>query len=519
MPKTALSGVYTPVSLEIPEDSGELAQQIGTGELFSGMEAVYNQDYPLRPFAIKLNNTVDFLQGKSSNTGVAMGKHQELYEYGYLWDYGMAGQKWNGNANREALRARAEKLSYIQEEFRKQGKYLYVLITPNKAAFTEDNLPDYIRESHDKSSGTAQRNIDVLKKYLEEYGIPFFDSGEYIRNELPKEVIPFYRSGIHYSWPAGYYAAREMFARIERDTGLEMPSFDLRVQEQEAVVFPNQDLFNLLNTFQEITGKTYADQPQQQVYIENLQASQTRIVMQGGSFLGPYIDMRLRYPGIFRRFDIIQNTVFLPHGEPDIQLGTIWDVDLSKLQNDQLFIFEVNETSAADMSFGFIDYLSDYLGTTGFVNVKPYALIFTDGDLLTAAMPYGIYDLGAALPWRFTGQNFGCRLENPDIFENGLLFSMVVTDDLRGSAEDGRVTVDVTVNGVSVGTYEPDAGGILRIPAEALAPAANPEGICELACEVNCAFIPNQLHPENPDSRSLALILYSITAAEGGAGS
>ncbi len=514
-PVTTLNGVYSTISLNMPKDTQELIQKAGTGELFSEFEAVYNQDYPLRPFSIKMNNTIDFLQGKSSNTGICIGKNHELYEYNYLWDYGMTDRAWNGIANRESLRVITEKLSYIQEEFKKHGKHVYVLITPNKADFTAEHIPDYIQSVSKSKNEDTSRNIDVLKILFDEYGISYFDSTEYIRNSLPAEVIPFYRSGIHYSWPAGYHVAKELFSRIEEETGMKMPHFDLKVQEQEDVVFPNRDLFDLLNTFPEIGSGIYNDQPQQQVYIENPEASAVSTVFQGGSFLGPFIDMNNRYPGIFRKIDIIQNTVFMPQGEAMVNLNTIRDVDLDKVINDELFIFEVNETSAASMSFGFIDYLSDYLGTTDLVKLKPYALIFGEPATIQPAQPYGIYDLNAeGIPWRFTAQSFGCKLENPDIFSKGLVISTIITDDLKTVSNNEAIVMEVKINGIKTGEYPLDQTGTVYISPEELSAAADPDGICMIDCSVNKGFIPNELHPENPDKRMLAVILYSITAAE-----
>lgn len=510
-PTTSLSGAYIKETMQLPKGRKEILESIGSGKLFSDVEKIYNQDYPFRPISIKLNNTIDFLQGRSSNTAVCIGKNHELYEYDYLWDYTGSGNRWDGRINKEALRNTAQKLSYIQEEFQKQDKYIYVLITPNKAVFTENNIPDEIRNA---GSEKRTRNIDILKDFFDEYNISYFDSSAYIKDCLPQQVIPFYRSGIHYSWPAGYYVAKELFSRIEKETGLAMPRFDITVKEQDIIVFPNRDLFDLLNTIPEITAGVYHDQPQQQAYINNLEPSSVSTVMQGGSFLGPFIDLRNRYPETFRWLDIIQNTIFLPQGDSMINLGSIRDVDLNKIRNDRLYIFEVNETSALSMSFGFIEYLSDYLGTTELISIKPYVLNFSDSSTIMAAEPYGIHDLSAThLPWRFTSKHFGCRLENQEIFTNGLVFQVAVTDDLKTAAKDGHVAIDLTVNGIYIGQYEPDEGGIIRIqPADLKNVPVEGDGSSMIDCVVNSSFIPHELHPENPDMRELSLILYSITA-------
>ena len=147
--------------------------------------------------------------------------------------------------------------------------------------------------------------------------------------------------------------------------------------------------------------------------------------------------------------------------------------------------------------------------------IKPYGLVFT--DLITtvsAARPYGIYDIASTIPWRFTSQNFGCRIENADVFSNGLVISTTIPDDLKTVSPDGIVTIDITVNNVKIGTYQPESSGLIRISPDELDEAANLEGICQIDCFVNSSFIPNELHPENPDMRSLAIILYSITAAD-----
>lgn len=512
-PLIKLNGAFLSETLDVPSDKDEFLKEIGNGQLFSSVEAVYNQDYPFRPFSIKLNNSIDFLQGKSSNTSVCIGKNHELYEYPYIWDYEISEKKWNGKENEDNLKEIARKLAYIQDEFRNYDKYIYVLITPNKAEFSDQNIPLSMKTHDDSYDGPKIRNIDILKQYFDEYEISYFDCTDYIKNDLPSNVIPFYRSGIHYSWAAGYYTARELFKRVEDETGLFMPDFDLHVEETDDIIFPNRDLFNLLNTFSVLTDNVYSDLPQQRVYVENIEKSPVSMVLQGGSFLGSYIDMNSRYPEMFRNVDIIQNKTFLPSSGGSISLDTIQDVDLKMIQNDQLFVFEVNETSANAMSFGFIDYLTEYLENQQIDFIEPRELILSSKDSIFAAQPYGIYDLEAYdLAWRHTAKEFGCVLKNEQIFKNGLVLKYSVVEALRASSVNGEVFVNVTINDIVIGDYRIDETGSLFISPELLANAQRYGDICQIDCSVDCSYIPHEMNPDNIDTRELSLILFSITA-------
>ena len=508
-PAIKLSGVYVKETFNSPEGRRETLKSIGNGSFFSEAEKIYNQDYPLRPFSIKLNNSIEFLQGKSTNTSVMMAKNYDLYEYNYIHDYLIMMDVYNGYNNTELLRSIGEKLAFIKETLEKNGKHMYVLITPNKAGFSAENMPDELTGTEDGKEKI--RNIEMLKRQFDELGVPYFDGAKYIREELPAGVIPFYRSGIHYSWPAAYHMARAFYAQIEKDTGLKMPRFDLKVENQDEVVFPNQDLFNLMNTFNGLTGWIYGDKPQQGVTIENAERSPVTVMMQGGSFLGPYIEMNTRYPWLFRGMDIIQNTAFITKDNEMFGLGSTRDVDLEKVRNDQLFIFEVNEAVAPDMGWGFIDHFAESVELMTEEDPVSGELDFSKPESIRTAYSYGIYDLeGSELPWRFTAREFGCQIENEKVFSDGLAFGVSIPGELQ-AAEGEPFKVRVKVNGVEIGEYEPDGNGMITVSPEELSAAQTDGKTCLIDCSVNKAFIPHELNPESTDTRELALILYSIT--------
>ncbi len=462
-PQTELYGYYTNDTIEIPTNPSEIIKTAGDGSLFLQIEKNYNEKYPLRPVAIRINNTIDFLQGKSSNDNVWYGKNLELYEYEYISDCLMLDNRQNGYYNADKIEDIVNELSFIRDAFHDMNKEIYVLITPNKAVFTKDHIPDeLLAKGHKEQDGKYIRNIAVLKEQLEKNHIPYFDSTSYIQNILPDNVIAFYRSGIHYSWPAGYYIAQAMFRDIEEKTGMIMPRFKLSVKNQEDVVFPNHDLYDLLNTIQNITDYVYSDQPQQQVYIDDLQKSSVGVVMQGGSFLGPYIDMHNRYEP-FHHLEVIQNQLFLTNDHNIIELKSIEDVDLNRIINNRLFIFEVNEDAASGMSFGFIHYLYKALQDADTSGSRiSAALDFSQPDTLANASVYGIYDLDAtSLNWRFTNQRFGCTIQNSRIKDRGLQISTFITDDLRSRAADRQVSIEISINNHKIGSFEPDNEGMI----------------------------------------------------------
>lgn len=360
-PHTILNGVTIPATIEIPTNKSDLMAAVGNGTFFQQAEKVYNERFYYRPFSTKVDKTIRLLSNRPPNTDTILGENHNLLGYEWIYEY-----LWQ-EVDYETINQKASDLQFIKSELKKRGKEIIVLITPNKAAFMPEDIPDYYYDAI-PSGKTGKRNCDALKEVLEEYGIPCFDCANYMKESAPPEIVQFNRSGIHYTDAIGLFCARELFRTVEQTTGLVMPKFDLEVSESEEVPYPNNDAYDLQNTFHCLTDFLYADTSHQVATIQNLVPSYVRIMYDGGSFLGPYQRVYALDPQTgtvqkaFSSVSMITNTAFYKPDGSLMWLNAITDVDPAEiLDSSDLFVFEVNEAHVVSMGFGFIEHMANYL--------------------------------------------------------------------------------------------------------------------------------------------------------------
>ena len=518
LPNVDLNGVYTDENIVL-SPVGDSVDEIMNGSYMQTIEKKYESIYALRAPMIKLNNTIDFLLGRSANENVWLLGNYNLFEEHYLLDVTVSNDSMDGLKNRNAIHTQVSELAYVRSCLSNLGIESYVFITPNKACYYMDDVRQTALYKTGKSaSGEGVRNIDILREELRMQDIPFTDSSFIIQNgKLPAQVTPFVRSGIHYTWAAGYYLMAELFNDIEQTLHVDMPEFVIRIEESNEVVFPNSDLYELQNTYQFITDYFYADIVQQIPYADSLISVPTKVFVQGGSFLGPMIDFVIRYPDAFVWMDIVQNNFCYGHNQ-QYTLNAISDIDIKSVLSSNLVIFEVCEDQALGMSFGFIDHLADYFRSIGDESLDnlvdyPHELKINQQWInANAAVSYGIYFDAVDMGWSFTRKRFGCMLQDEEIGQKGLIVRTTVLPQLIEQAPDGIVQAHFFINQVDVGTYSVSNDGIIAIPANQIPVDEN--GIYSIDVEVNSSFIPSELDSASFDSRELSLILISISANE-----
>lgn len=511
-----LNGVYADEGVILPPVRDSV-NEILNGSYMQTIEEKWESSYALRAPMIKLNNTIEFLLGHSANDNVWLLGNYNLFEGHYLMDVTVSNDNMDGQRNREAIRAQVRELDYVRSCLEKLGIESYVFITPNKASYYMDDVRQTALYKTGKiASGESVRNIDVLREELKDAGIPFTDSSSIIQSGgLPEQVSPFVRSGIHYTWAAAYYLMEELFDDIEQTLNIDMPEFSVRVEQSSEVIFPNSDLYDLQNTYHFITDWIYSDVIQQRPYAEDLIGVPTKVVAQGGSFLGPMIDFVIRYPEALAWMDIIQNNFYYGHNQ-QYTLSEISDVDIKTVLSSDLIIFEVCEDQALGMSFGFIEYLADYFRSTNDASINNYIEYPSELQISrqwineNEATSYGLYFDAVDFGWAFTCKRFGCVLQNNEIGQKGLCVRTTVLPQLIEGAPGGIVQAHFVINQTDVGDYPVSDDGTIVIPANQI--PINEKGIYSIDVEVNSSFIPSEVNPESLDGRELSLILISISA-------
>jgi hypothetical protein len=156
----------------------------------SGKEKYLNQAFGFRNYLVRLNNQLYFsLFNIAKAKGVVVGKDGYLFEETYINDY--TGASFVGQ---QRINDVVRRLTAIDSIFKKENKMLAVVLTPGKATFYPEYIPDHFNRVNDSTN---------YKRYREAFlssGIHFIDFNSYFLSLKGTTLFPIYpKTGIHWS--------------------------------------------------------------------------------------------------------------------------------------------------------------------------------------------------------------------------------------------------------------------------------------------------------------------------------
>lgn len=334
------------------------------GTTASSAEAWMKENIPFRAIYIKFRNQIYWtIFNKSSNPNVVVGKNFELYEPWYLQEYlGYTRIDNNYDDTLKNMEQIVRDLKYIQNKLDEAGKISYVFYTPSKASFTESNFPDAFEKNAPMTD--RERFCDVLLQLFDQYGIRYFDSVKFF-HENPLDVTLFPRSGTHYTWAAGITAGIAMIEEINKISDIKFRKVKPIFTLTKKPIHPDRDIFNVLNLVDQFSWQEYENDRYYDVALINLENTQKapRVFIQGGSFQGP-----LRYlfqnSNIVDRYSYAENKI-VSDCDGERIVDRIEDISIGGNLDNDVFIFEVNQFAANNMSFGFISRMKTYIEQNG----------------------------------------------------------------------------------------------------------------------------------------------------------
>ena len=467
------------------------------GQFQSSYTAWYQENFQPRGVFIRNYNTIRYNIFQLDNQRI-IGKNHDIFGLGYINAELCIGGS-SDFSQPEAQRAAQEyvsKLEQLKEELDKYGKALYVVLTPSKADFHRENIPDKYVALSDPDAVPGQ---DYLAQLLEETDIPHIVCADY-KDDLTYPA--FYHSGIH--WSRTF--EQETFARLINGLGEYMgepfPRIHLgEVAAQDTPFWRDADVFKLTNTWNPYT-ETYYQYDVSTDYPDGY--SSLGILFQGTSFsIGLFNDFSSLMPEGTAIY--INRNDYINTGDGNVAFESFEELDLSGyLDQVDAVVIEVLPAELENYSHGFVEAMLATLET-----YAPAAymenLDVTSSEAWDTAYLTGLHSRETNHVW--TEKTCEVTIEDPAVKETGLEISYAVPSQFFKVTD--AANVKIYVNGVMVEDldYQESWRGSVLLTPEQLAFVEGDVYSVRLSCDTS--FIPAETDG-TADTRELSLHLYYI---------
>ncbi|RKM54472.1 hypothetical protein D6853_13170 [Butyrivibrio sp. X503] len=453
-----------------------------------------SNNFVTRGLGIKNYNQIRYSLFDIGNGKQVIGKDHYIFQQPYIDAYLCLNEDNNyiyeGNKNK--LQKYVGDLVEIDHKLKKVGKKLFFYITPSKARYFSDKIPDrYYKMS---GSDSSLSGYEYLKYLLTETDLNYLDSNQLFKDSSVD--ISFYSTGIHWSRPFEQVTDKKIIEALSDCSGEQYRNIELGGLNSSYIPYwRDSDVQDLLNIFT-APKETYYE------YVSNIDVEEykpLRALLQGGSFaqglitdyFDESIDSSLYY--------INYNKHLYDNNTGDHQTISEWDdVDFQKLlDGSDWVIIELNEAVISNYSDGFVEYLDNYLDS--YVPRKQeLADNFVPSQELSRTRARGYY--GYEDTYRWTTNDSSLTLYNERIAEEGLKIEFVVPDQL---VVEGSVTVKIFVNGqmCTDETYTDFGDYCVNIKPEKI--ESKKDTYCIEIVSSKC-FVPSELG-NSTDSRVLSL--------------
>lgn len=317
----------------------------------------WENGFPGRKTLLRIRNQFLYFFAKDSpNNNVVIGKEGYLYEPNYILFETQA----YAPSDEEYFLELGSNLLALKKLLSENNKELYVFITPSKADFYREYIPDRYMFL-DNEEVYSYTNYSKLLEVLNQNKICYFDSIKYIEDNNEKFQSPvFYKSGIHWSHVWGASAAAELLSYINSEGQYHLSTVEVTEALSDIPIAPDTDLYLSLNLLTSADEQWYRDD----VHVIEEGLDHPNVFCRGGSFMGQSLSEIIR-AGVFGQdVHFENNNVFSNHYSDLVSLtssNAYDEIDLdSLLGQSDILILEVNECAINRMSFGFIEYLLEH---------------------------------------------------------------------------------------------------------------------------------------------------------------
>ena len=262
-----------------------------------------------------------------------------------------------------------DKLTRFNDICKEKEKKLLVVLTPTKPRYYTGTLPfaDDVIMLYEKQSSNYDDMLpyNKMKIALNSTNLNYFDTINYIDSNPNKilggEVPLFYNSSHHWSVYKANLIGLALHEHMRRTMDIHLPSITIKASPSDVAVYPDADLFNVLNIY---------DKPNEQFYepiidYKNYDNDNLNFTIQGGSFLGGLLLPQITFSVDGEVYHIENKNLIYNKYKNYYSFETYDELNqkfhlIDHLRKTDVFILEINELNVYNATFGFIDYLLEH---------------------------------------------------------------------------------------------------------------------------------------------------------------
>lgn len=328
---------------------------------FATLDDWVTQNFPGREYLVRTKNQLLYSFFDVSPNSSITKKGDVLYSTEAL-NYYLHGLY---DVKDEEVLQTVNKLEKVRQILDRKKKQMVVVITPTKPRFAGYEYPfadDVIRAYEYRDN---KKPYDTLKRLLKSTKINCFDAIEYIDTHkdilIGGKVPLFYKSSHHWSTYKGNLVGLAFLDFLKSKLKRRFPKLRVYATPSETAVYPDQDLFDVLNVYEKPNEQFY----ESKVDFLNYDNENLGFTIQGGSFLGGLL-LPLITLSIDREVIHIENKHCLYNRYMDnMEFESYDDLNnklkiLDHMKTSEIFIFEINELNVYNATFGFADYIIEH---------------------------------------------------------------------------------------------------------------------------------------------------------------
>lgn len=233
-----LFGIYQ--GTQIPGADSLTLRSWFSGSFRDAAESGIRDQLGFRRTLIRIHNQLDYSLFRIIHAeGFIAGRHGYLFEEDYIHEY--TGKYFIGKA---PLDLKVRRLKAVQEELKRRGTCLLVVIEPGKASF----FPEYIPRRYRPENRTLT-NLDYLKQRMDARGVEYIDLDRWFRamkDTCRYKLFPEY--GMHWSIYSVALTADSLSDYLRTRCGLAVPGVSVgEVEISDSLRGSDRDIADMLN--------------------------------------------------------------------------------------------------------------------------------------------------------------------------------------------------------------------------------------------------------------------------------
>lgn len=334
-------------------------ETVNEGKYQIYLNEVWERGFKGKKSLLRVRNQILYSLCKvSPNSNVILGKDKYLYEPIYILYETQA----FAPCDEEYFTVLGENLLYLKQFLEKNNKELYVFITPSKAHFYREYIPDkYMLLGNEGMY--KYTNYSKLLEVLEKKEINYYDSINFITESYEKGNLKspvFYKSANHWSHAWGQSAASDFLKYINSQSKYNISVTNVQEVSSDYPIYPDADLYESLNLLFDADETWY----NAETIVEVEGSDYPNVFLRGGSFMGQSLSA-LIVSGVFGEDVHLENNYYFTNQYTSTEFISDYmaydEIDLDTMMGkSDILIIEVNEGAIPVMGFGFIEYLLEH---------------------------------------------------------------------------------------------------------------------------------------------------------------